>query len=361
MANMRAAVLTGTRKIEITEVPVPEPGEGWVRVRVEVCGICGSDLRYFHGENPWSLHTLGYQKALPPRMVLGHEIAGVISAVGRGVDQARIGERVVALCFRVCGTCPACRSGNEHLCPNTQHLGHGAGFEDWELNPGGYADECLVWASQAVPLPASVSFEDAVFLDGLGVAVHSVRHAGVKKGSSVLMLGCGPIGLLCAEVASAWGASTIICADTNATARRHAKRLVPARVLDPGDEDITAVVLDATRGYGVDAILDTTGSIVAQHSGVRALAPGGTIVYLAGPAPGLALDLRALAGERTHTTSANFRLSEFPEALDLLASGRVRVDGLVTHRFPLMRAADALATVDRKDQTGAFKVVIVPG
>jgi len=361
MSSMRAAVLTGISRIEIEEVPVPEPGDGWVRVRVEACGICGSDLKYYHGENPWSLHTLGYQKALPPRMILGHEIAGTISAVGPDVAPTRVGERVVALCFQVCGTCPACRSGNEHLCPNTQHLGHGAGFEDWDLNPGGYADECLVWASQAVPLPASVSFEDAVFLDGLGVAVHSVRHARVRKGSSALMLGCGPIGLLCAEVACAWGASTVVCADTNAVAREHAARLVSGPVLDPAEEDITSVALRATGGTGADAILDTTGSIVAQHAGVRALAPGGTIVYLAGPAPGLPLDLRALAGERTHTTSANFRLSEFPEAVDLLASGRVRVDGLVTHRFPVMQAADALATVDRKDQTGAFKVVIVPG
>lgn len=358
--STRAAVLTGVRQISVEEVPLPSPPDGWVRVRVEACGVCGSDLRYYEGENPWSLHTLGVHRPLPPRMVLGHEIVGVIDAVGRGVRPDRVGERVVLVSFETCGKCAVCQRGEEHLCPDTQHLGHGAGFETWELNPGGYAEHCLAWAHRAVPLPDSISSEDGVFLDGLGVAVHAVSRACRRPGGDMLVLGCGPIGLLCARVGLAQGmASRAFCVDVDPIARGHAARVAGVTALDPQLDRVPEVVL-GHEPTGVTAVIDTSGSLEAQEAGVECLAPGGTMVFLAGPAPGLTLDLRALAGERIYTTSANFRYSEFDEALALLADRRVTLDGLVTHRFGLGDVSQALEAMARKRQTAAYKIVIYP-
>ncbi len=356
---MKAAILTGTRRIHIESVPKPSPPAGWVLVRVEACGVCGSDLRYFEGENPWSLHTLGYHRPLPPRMILGHEIAGTIVEVPPDGDQTRLGERVVALCFKVCGQCPSCLRGNPQLCPNTQHLGHGAGFEDWDLNPGGYAEYCLVWESSAIPLPNAISCDDAVFLDGLAVAVHAVKRSRVGEGDHCLVLGCGPIGLLCAQVAAARGAR-VIATETDPSARAHAERLIDGLLLDPATADVAAIARETTFGFGVQGVIDTTGKLSAQEAGTACLAPGGSMVFLAGPAEGLPLGLKEIAGERWYTTSANFVPPELQEAIDLLAVGRIRLDGLITHRFPLNRAAEALDMMARKSETGAYKIVIQP-
>jgi len=357
--TMRAAILTGRRRIQVEDVPRPSPAAGWVLMKVEACGICGSDLRYYEGENPWSLHTLGYHKPLPERMVLGHELAGVIAEVGPGGDPSRVGERIVALCFLVCGKCPSCLRGAPQLCPNTQHLGHGAGFDDWDLNPGGYADYCLLWEAGAVPLPETISFDDATFLDGLAVAVHAVKRSRVGEGDHCLVLGCGPIGLLCAQVAAARGAR-VIATETNPSARAHAERLVPGQVLDPAAADVAAVALEATSNFGVQAVIDTTGKLSAQEAGIACLAPAGGMVFLAGPAEGLPLGLKQIAGERWYSTSANFDPPEVNEAIDLLAAARVRLDGLVTHRFPLEQAAEALDVMARKAETGAYKIIIRP-
>jgi 2-desacetyl-2-hydroxyethyl bacteriochlorophyllide A dehydrogenase len=357
--TMRAALLTGLRQVEVQDVPKPTPHEGWVLMKVEACGICGSDLRYFEGENPWSLHTLGYHKPLPPRMILGHELAGTIEAVGPGGDGSRVGDRVVALCFEVCGECPSCLRGDQQLCPNTQHLGHGAGFDDWDLNPGGYAQYCLVWENRALPLPQAIGYGEAAFLDGLAVAVHAVKRVGVGEGDHCLVLGCGPIGLLCAQVAAARGAE-VIATEIDRAARGHAQRLVRGAVLDPSETDPGEFALRATEGFGVQGVIDTTGSLAAQESGIACLAPAGGMVFLAGPADGLHIGLKEIAGERWYSTSANFDPPELQEAIDLLAAGDVSVEGLITHHFPLDDAAEALDTMDRKKETGAYKIIIQP-
>jgi len=294
-------------------------------------------------------------------MILGHELAGTIDAVGPDVDSSRVGERAVALCFETCGRCPACTSGAHHLCADTQHLGHGAGFEGWDLNPGGYAEYCLVWAHRAVPLPGTVTFEDAVFADGLAVAVHAVRRAGLSAGAAILILGLGPIGHLCAQVATECAAGMVLCSEVNASARAHARRLLPhAAVSDPADTCLARLARRDAGVASVACVIDTTGSAEAQQAAVELLAPGGTMVFMAGVTEGVRLDLRALAGERAYTTSANFAFPEMDEAIRLLAMRDVEVEGLVTHRVPLSQVADALDLMDRKDETGAFKIVILP-
>ena len=173
MSEMLAAVLKGPGNLSVERVPIPVPVADEVLCEVVACGICGSDLRYLAGENPWAKHTLGVETPNPPDMILGHEVAGVVETGGRRV-------RAGLLAFRACGRCPECRRGAVHLCRNTAHLGHGAGWEDRGLNPGGMAEFMPVWRDNVYPLPDHLSFDQATFLDGLGVAVHAVNRAGIR-------------------------------------------------------------------------------------------------------------------------------------------------------------------------------------
>jgi len=355
-----AAVLEAPGRIVAREIPMPRVGPDEVLIAVHACGVCGSDLRYFAGGNPWAIHTLGTSKPNPPNMVLGHEIAGTIREVGEGVDPGRVGERVVALAFRTCGRCPDCLRGNSHLCANTEHLGHGAGWESLEFNPGGMSQYMTLWADKAIALPEGISFEEATMLDGLGVAVHAVDRTALRRGDGVLILGSGPIGLCIAQVAKARGAQPVICSDVYPKALELARELGADHVVDGRTEEAATVAREVTGGRGVDAVFESTGSAAVQMAAVSALAPGGTCVFMAGVAEGVALSTRLLAGERSVTTAANFADGDIEEAIRLVASGEVRVQPMITHRFALRDVADAFALLAEKRASDAFKAIIVP-
>lgn len=352
--TMKAVVLRGPHDLQVREIRVPSPGAGEVLLRVGACGICGSDLRYFHGENPWAKHTLGYEPPNPPDMVLGHEVAGTVTDIH---GQRRVG----VLSFRTCGQCRYCLTGRANLCPDTAHLGHGAGWEG--QNSGGMAEYCPVWADHVFDLPDSVSLEEATFLDGLGVAVHAVKRAGIVPDQPVLVQGAGPIGLSIAQVAVAQGARPVVVTDIYDVALRCAGELGLGpclNVADADNETVTAELGTAGGECGFLAVFDTTGSLDAQAQALAVLDRGGTLVAMAGVAEGLALAQGSLAGERRLMTASNNFPEDFATGLELLASGQVRVKPMITHVYSFSDAQEAFATALAKHETGAIKVVLVP-
>jgi threonine dehydrogenase-like Zn-dependent dehydrogenase len=350
---MRAVVLQGPGELEVQQMPLPAPGPGEELVRVVACGICGSDLRYLAGENPWAKHTLGYEKPNPPGMILGHELAGVVR---RGPEDVRVG----CLSFRACGVCPACRRGCEQLCANTAHLGHGAGWEG--RNPGGMADYCPLWSTHLYPLPEAVSLEEATFLDALAVAVHAVRSAGDLAGEVVGVIGGGPMGLLIAQVAQALGAGPVAVGDVYEAPVACAREVGLAHARCLGDDPAAewSDWLSQLAPERLAAVFDTTGQADMQAAGLSRLAPGGRLLLMAGVAEGLTLPGGCLAGERRVQTVSNHRYEDFGLALRLLAQRRVSVQAMITHRFPLDRAAEAFAVATAKQVSGALKVLLVP-
>jgi threonine dehydrogenase-like Zn-dependent dehydrogenase len=349
---MKAVVLHGPGDLRVETVPVPElPPDQWL-VRVAACGICGSDLRYLAGENPWARHTLGHEKPSPPDMILGHELGGHVDPTGQGRWQP-----VGVLSFRACGLCAPCRRGEHQLCAHTAHLGHGAGWE--EQNPGGMAEWCPVWIGHARPLPAPVDMEDATFLDGLAVAVHAVRRAQIYPMSAVVVLGAGPIGLMIAQTARALGASRAAVTDVYDAPLdcAHELGLSAVKVGEGAEQRVLAEL----RGFGGEDLLtvfDTTGDKGAQKLGLRLLQPGGSLVLMAGAAPGLSVSARDLAGERRVMTCSNHQYADFDIALELLARRQVQVKPLITHRFPLEQAPEAFRVAADKVNTGALKVIL---
>jgi threonine dehydrogenase-like Zn-dependent dehydrogenase len=349
---MKAAVLRAPRDLAVLDIPVPTPGPGEVLLQVGACGICGSDLRYFEGENPWAKHTLGYEKPNPPNMVLGHEVAGLHQ-----------GQRVAVLAFRGCGQCVDCRRGKVQLCAHTAHLGHGAGWKGLEYNPGGMAEWCPVWKEHLFALPEGVSVVEGTFLDGLGVAVHAVRRAELFPGAAFAVLGAGPIGLSILQAAKALGAGTAWVTDVYDAALACATELgadEPRKVSDAQLDELAQEILSATGGRGLDAVFESTGNLAAQEFGLRILARGGCLMLMAGAARGLTLTEASLAGERRLTTSSNNLYEEYLIGLELLASGRVKVGPMITHRFPLVEAPRAFQVARKKWETGALKVILEP-
>jgi len=356
---MKAGVLRAPRQLEFVDIPEPVLEPGQVEVAVKVCTICGSDVRYFHGENPWALHTLGKPLANPPNIILGHEFAGIVISAADEAGRHLVGKRVGVLAFRGCGECPACRRGRENLCPNTIHLGHGAGWGKREYYPGGMAERCAWFAELCVPIPDEVSFEEAALADAVGVGVHAARLAEVREGMSVMAIGCGPVGNAAAQVSLAMGARRAFAADVYDVALELAES-AGCTVFD-GRDDFTRAVLDETGGAGCDVVFDSVGTQESFQRALGMLAEEGTLVAIAVHGEELSFRGIQLCAERKLITSSNWLYEEYPMAMEFLRAGKVRVKKWITHRFPLASIGEAFDVMLGKTRRRAFKVAITVG
>ena len=344
-----AVVLKRAGELRIERIEVPEVGGESVVVEMGACGICGSDVRYYQGENPWSLHTLGKNLPSPPNMVLGHEVSGVVRA-----DQGE--RRVAILAYRACGSCEYCRSGRENLCDEMEHFGHSAGWKSMEYYPGGMSRRFRIWRDFAYEIPQSVSFEEATFLDGLAVAIHAVDVSGVCAGDKIGVVGLGPIGLLAAQVARARGVEEVYGCDVYGLPIRLAADTGFEHVVQSGSEGLAAL----SGGNSLAAVIDTVGSQETISDGLSVLAKSGSHVLLAVHEEPVSLPPIALSGERRILSSANNMYRDFPEAIRMLAAREVRVGHLITHRFGLDEAEEAFDLMLSKGQNEAYKIVLHP-
>lgn len=357
---MKAAVLRGPKDLVVEDIRRFDLKPDEVMVQVEACGICGSDLRYFEGENPWSLHTTGAAGSNPPNIVLGHEFVGRVIETGGPMGEALVGKRVAVLPYRICETCDNCRRGMHNLCANMIHYGHGAGWGEMDYYPGGMAQCCPVWAEKCYVLPDHVPSHEAALADGLGVAVHAVRTAGFRPGGDVAVIGCGPIGMGIAAVARAWGARDIFCVDVYDVALDIAQQVVAGHTIDARSADPIEVISDHTAGLGVSYAFDTICNSQSQRQGLSVLGNQGVLVNMATKNLDVTINLTDLGGERTWRVSSNFLIPEFQMALDLLTAGQINAAPWITHRFALDQTPEAFSQLLDKETSGAFKAVIEP-
>lgn len=355
---MKAVVLKKPREIRIEDVPVPTLKSDEVLVKVAACGICGSDIRYFEGENPWALHTLGEERPNPPNIILGHEFAGEVVEVGNSSLKELMGKRVVVSPYKACGLCRFCRTGRYNLCTATTHLGHGAGWGEMEYYPGGMAEYCQVWADKVYPLSGSISSVEATLLDIVGVAIHGMNVAGMAPGSEVLVMGTGPLGISLVQIARIWGAKRVFCTDTYRKPLELALKVGADETIEVGRDDVVERILEKTDGCGVDVVVDTVGTTKVQMDALRVLAASGTLVNMATNANPISLKLMDLGSERVMRSSSNYFFHEFQMALDLAAAGKVSLSPLITHKFPLEQAVDAFDVAIERERNQALKVVL---
>jgi L-iditol 2-dehydrogenase len=334
---MRAARLHAVGDLRLADEPLPEPGPGETLVKVTAVGICGSDLHW------WGEAGIGDARLAKP-LVLGHEAAGVICG---GPDRGR---RVAIDPAIWCGTCRPCRDGYRNLCVRIRFAGHG--------DQDGAMREFLAWPSHLLhPLPDGLADAGGACLEPLGVAVHALDLGHVRLGAAVIVVGCGPIGLLLIQVLRAAGAAWIAGVEPLAHRRAAAVRygadvcLDPAEVSVPGD-------LRAVAGDGADVVFEMAGPEAAVELAMAAARPGGRVV-LGGIPDSDRIAFRASTARRRGLTIAMVRRMNdvYPRAIGLAASGRVDTATLVTHRLGLGSAPEAFGIAARR--TG-LKVIIEP-
>lgn len=339
--TMRVAVLTEPGTIAVEARPVPAPAADEVVVELRSVGVCGSDTHYYdHGR-------IGDHVVTAP-LVLGHESAGVVVAVGADVDPARLGERVAIEPGVPCRSCVQCLAGHYNLCPDMV-------FHATPPVDGTLSEYVAHLASFAFALPDSVSFDEGAMLEPLSVGIWACRRAGVAPGVRVLVTGAGPVGQLAAQVASAFGASEVVVADVNAHRLSVASSLGATEVVDVS----SASLAEAYAGRpGPDVILECSGHEGSTQAAVRVAAPAARVVLIGMGGDTLALPLGDVQNRELWVTGVFRYANTWPTAIDLVASGRVNLAPLATGHFDL-DGTEAALTAARTDPE-AIKSIIHP-
>ena len=335
--TMCSAVLHPDLSMTVEHRQVPDPGVGEVLVRVGTVGICGSDVHYArHGRiGPF---------AVEQDLVLGHEVGGVIVAVGAGIHERRIGERVGIEPQSPCRRCVFCRSGDYNLCPDMKFYGH-------PPIDGALSEYVVIGSDFAHPIPDSLTDEQAALLEPLSVAIAAVRKAGVGPGTRLLIAGAGPVGLITAEVARAFGAVQIIISDPVAERRDLASRHGATSTVDPTNQ---AAEFDDTEAW-VDAFIDASGAEPAIVAGLLRVRPAGRVVLVGMGADRIAFPVPVVQNREIVVTGLFRYTNTWPLGIGLVADHRVDLDGLITSRFPLEQAPQAFA---RAGAPGEIKIAI---
>ena len=331
----RASVLGTDLTLRMEERPVPVPGPGEVLVRVRSVGVCGSDIHYFE-------HGRIADFVVESPLVLGHESSGTVVAVGDGVDDLPAGTTVAMEPGVPCAACEQCRAGRYNLCPDVQ-------FFATPPVDGTFCEYVVLPRAFAHPVPDHVSFDAAALVEPLSVGVWACRKAQVQVGTRVLVTGAGPIGVMAALVARAHGASQVTISDVNVDRLAFADELGFATV-DSRDVHLPDAVL-------ADVLIECSGAAPAIDTGIRSVAPAGTVV-LVGMSPGTMAELPVgvIQGRELWVTGTFRYAHTYPTAIDLIASGRIDLDALVSRSFPLDEAEQAL-TYSRRDPA-AMKVMV---
>ena len=331
--------------VELREVPVPTPGEDDVLLSVAAVGVCGSDLHQYRGDPSWNVEY---------PVVLGHEFAGTIAALGRRVRGFAEGDRVVSeTAARVDDTSPFVRAGRYNLDPARRGFGYGV--------DGAMAPYVVVPARLLHRIPAGLDLIAAALTEPACVAYQAVAvNATVRPGDAVLVLGPGPIGLLCARIAALAGARPLSVAGTPADAARLevARRLGATDAVDVTSADVRDALWSATDGHGYDVVVDATGASAALELALEQVRPAGTIVKVGwGPQPlGFSLDL-LVAKAATLQGSFSHTWTTWERVLRLQATGQLALDELVGGIWPLERWHDGFAAMLSGD---AVKSVLTP-
>ena len=318
--TMRASVLTGAKQIAMEERATPRPRPGEVLVRVTTVGVCGSDVHYYRNGR------LGPFVVDAP-LILGHELSGRIAGIGDGVAADRLGERVAIEPQRPCRVCGQCKAGRYNLCPDME-------FYATPPIDGAFCDYVTIQADFAHPVPDAVSDEAAALLEPLSVGIAAARKGGVVPGSRVLIAGSGPIGVIAAQAVRAFGAAEIIVSDPVAERRDMARRFGATATVDPAAED--------PRSLQVDAFIDACGIPAAVVSGIQSVRGAGTVVLVGTGFDQIALPIPTIQNRELNVTGVFRYTDTWPLGAHLVATGQVDLDSLVTHRFGLAQAEDAL-------------------
>jgi len=336
--TMRAGVFREKGIVRVEEVPVPEVGDGEVLIKVAACGICGTDIKKI------------FQRYVEPPQILGHELSGTVVAIGRGVDKWTPGDRVMSFHHTPCGRCFYCEKRLFSQCQQYKTTGLTAGFTP---NGGGFAQyvKAMPWVAERgiVALPDNVSFEEATFIEPINTIVKAVQKARITAGETVLIIGCGPIGLQLLMVSKLEGPK-VYTSDPIPQRRAKSLTLGALESFDPTSGKLVDEVRARTDGRGADAVLVAVAHPSVVTDALATARPGGRVLLFAANDPVTKIEFPAAAvgiDEKEILGSYSAAVDIQESAADLVLGKKLPVMEIVTHRFSLDRIQEALELAAR--------------
>lgn len=337
---MLQQVMTEPGKIEFREIPVPEPKEGQVLVKIMEIGVCGSDIHVYHGKHPFTSYPV----------TQGHEVSGLVEKLGPGVTGLFLGQKVTIQPQVVCGECYPCRHGKYNLCESLKVMG----FQTTGVASHYFA----VDAAKVTPLPDSMSLEEGAMIEPLAVAVHAVRRAGDITGKNICVLGAGPIGNLVAQAAKGMGAGKVMITDISEIRLKKASECGVDFCVNTGEKDFGEALLTCFGPDKADVIYDCAGNDITMGQAIKYARKGSTIILVAVFSGMAKVDLAVLNDhELDLNTSMMYRSEDYEKAIGLADSGKVQLKPLISNRFPFMQYLEAYRYID-ENRESTMKVLI---
>ena len=353
---MKAIVCYNPGDYRLEEVPVPVPGPDEVLTRVEACGICMGDVKTFHGA-PSFWGDAEQPRYVKPPMIPGHEFIGRVVAAGAGGEahhKVALGERVISEQIVPCWLCRFCTHGQYWMCEKHDLYG-------FQNNVNGAMAEYMIYPKEAIVhrVPDVVPIEEAILIEPLACSLHAADRGNVKPDDVVVVAGAGTLGLGIIGGVRRQNPRMLIVLDTRAQRLEVATRLGADLVLNPAEIDVVAEVKRLTGGYGCDVYINATGYAPAVKQGLALIRKLGTYVELSVFNEESTVDW-SIIGDRKELDIRGSHLGPYtyPRAIDYIATRKLDVRGLVTHQFPLERFADALAVMERGENS--LKVILIP-
>lgn len=337
---MLQQVMTAPGKIEFREIETPVPKTGEVLIRIMKIGVCGSDIHVWHGKHPFTSYPV----------TQGHEVSGEIAALGAGVENLEVGQKVTIQPQVVCGKCYPCRHGKYNLCETLKVMG---------FQTTGVASEYFaVDAAKVTPLPQEMSFDEGAMIEPLAVAVHAVRKFGDMRGMRVAVLGAGPIGILVAQAAKGMGAESVLITDISDLRLEKARQCGVDFCVNTREADFCEALVSSFGPDKADVIYDCAGNNVTMGQAIRCARKGSTIILVAVFAGMAEVDLAVLNDhELDLNTTMMYRNEDYLEAIELVRAGKVDLKPLISKHFAFRDYAEAYRYIDENRET-TMKVII---
>jgi L-iditol 2-dehydrogenase len=343
---MKALVLEKYNEFVLRETDIPELKPGWVLVKVEACGICGSDV---HGMD-------GSTGRRQPPVIMGHEASGSIHDVAPDVSGWKIGDRVTFDSTISCGKCFYCNRGDINLCEDRRVLG--VSCNEYRQN-GAFAEYVTVPTHILYAIPENISFEQAAMIEAVSVAVHATSISGVKENDTAVVIGCGMIGLLCIQALKAAGCGKVIAIDQIEEKLELARQLGAELTLHSTDPELNRLILDETENRGADITFEVVGIEPTVNLAIDCTRKGGTVTLIGNLSPEVGIPLQKVVTRQLKLQGSCASAGEYPHCLELIASGQIKVDALISKVAPLKDGNEWFHRLYNKE-AGLMKVILKP-
>lgn len=343
---MKALVLSEYKRLEIADLPQPRPAADELLIRIQACGICGSDVHGYDGSTG---------RRLPP-IVMGHEAAGIVEQVGDAVDSFRAGDRVTFDSTVYCGQCFFCRRGEINLCDHREVIGVSTpAFR----RMGAFAEFVTVPARIAYRLPDNMPFAHAALIEAVSVAVHAVALTPIKLNDTAVVVGAGMIGLLTLQAVRLAGAGEVFVLDVDQSRLELARGLGATRTFNSSNPDVIAQIVEQTSGRGADVALECVGISATVKLALDSVRKGGSVTLVGNVAPTVELGLQSAVTRQIRLQGSCASSGEYPACIALMSRGEIRVEPLLSAVAPLEEGPAWFERLYAREP-GLLKVVLQP-